>query len=1320
MTQPVVVVSAATDAAEAAKPAGHRCDEEHPWTSARFASRQLVLWIWPLLSDGFKRPLQRQDVWPLPSSMGADYLSPRFEAALLASGGALRPALWRLVRRRVALLWMGHYAVQAVMISSPVLIVAMIRFLSNPDAPVWHGLLIALGGFAFANANAAGSAFIHRNAIGKGCELRLQTMLALFQKAMRLRTWGCSEGLVSGLIASMSVDCERIYFMMHMGSWINFQMSLFVVINVMLWLQVGILAGTAGALILMVLMVCTAKVGSTLMLYRRRSQVQSAQRLLLTRQAVDGIRAIKMYGWVEPIESRIAASRTAEEGELKWYLMLRALSTTIAFIVPTAVTFTILVVASLGGQTPSVEGVFVVYSLVNILRGPMSGFPIVVGYMTDGLVSVQRVAAMLALPEAPPEAAEWNASKRPSEAAAGSLVVDLKGASFSWTAGPAVAPLQEAGPADDGRQPGDLRGLNLRIGLGELCCVVGPVGAGKSSLVSAVLGHMSHVAGSRVLNSPSGVAYCAQEPWILSAEIWQNIAAGCLQRSDVDASAYERALQAAQLAADLALFPAGDATEIGAHGINLSGGQRARVALARAIYQCEVGGSELVVLDDVLSAVDLGVARALMSQCIMGEALRTSARLVVLNSHYELLDCADRIVVVAEGRAEVYEGVAAYKSSPWAASLEKAQQEGRSAESVNSAAATKNEVPEWIAAGLADFEVAAAAEAVDASGQLLVPEDRKVGLLSFSTYRLYFGRGSCGCGSALFLAVLMLILATEAMRIYCDLYIVDWASAPTDENGEAEGGNKLWITRYAQLSAAMAVMCLVRSVIFMMFARRASKSMHQRMLAHALRAPTNLYFDTVPTAQILNRLGKDLDVVDTMLPHYLLEFFQDWGFLFGTFVVVAWKATPVLIAVPFCAVAFVRIRACYMASSRELKRLEAVSRSPLLATLSEALEGLTSIRAMRLKRSFEHRFTKQAEENGTLFWHSFVLLPWMINLVDGVGSIFVLATALSLVFLRSNSTPLAGGLAFSFIINWTGKLQWAVRQSIEAENYLTSVERCEHFERIPQEFEPDDQDSQATLAFAEAAQRSDVPAIEFRNVSVRYRPRLPLVINDLSFSVHAGERVGIIGRTGCGKSTLTLCLFRLLEVEPTGEVRIYGCNVRSLSSTVLRRAIAAVPQSPLVFAGSLRENMDPLALLEDDALWRALEQVGLGAFVRQGAGGLDMAVAEGGANMSAGQRQLLTIARASLRRARLVVCDEATSSCDPRTDATVQRLLQGRTSTEGVDGPFAGAAMLTIAHRLDTLATYDRVLLLSPPSGGAGTGVREIVRPPTSEKMYSL
>lgn len=568
----------------------------------------------------------------------------------------------------------------------------------------------------------------------------------------------------------------------------------------------------------------------------------------------------------------------------------------------------------------------------------------------------------------------------------------------------------------------------------------------------------------------------------------------------------------------------------------------------------------------------------------------------------------------------------------------------------------------------------------------------------------------------------------QAVRIVCDLWVAQWAEAPI-KDGISEGGNAYWVGSYAVLSFSTLVLCLVRSTLFMAFARRTSRKVHRRMLARALRAPVNLYFDTVPTSQILNRLGKDLDVVDSLLPHYLLEFFQDWTFLLGTFAIVAWKAAPVLVAAPFCACAFVRVRRYYMATSRELKRLEAVSRSPLLAALSEAMEGITTIRALHLEKTFEQRFAQRLEENATLFWHSFMLLPWLITRIDFLGAVFVLATAISLALLRSSSTAVSGGVAFTFIVNWVGKLQWAVRQSIEAETYLTSVERCEHFDRIPQELEPATAEANVR-ELAEAAQLGCAAAIEFCAVSVRYRPRLPLAIKGLSFLVRAGERVGVIGRTGCGKSTLALCLFRLLQIEPDGgEVRIFGFNVLGLCTTTLRRAISAVPQVPLVYAGSLRENLDPLAQLPDDRLWVALESVGLAGIVRQAPEGLDMRLAESGVNLSMGQRQLLTIARAALREARLVVCDEATSSCDPKTDTAVQRLLQGhsrglsfeRTEADGplttspkcaLLAPFAGVAMLTIAHRLDTLATYDRVLLLTAPTATSGTGVQEIVRLP--------
>jgi len=1236
------------------------------------------------------------------------------------------------------MIWLVHQYLTAALLCMPVAIVAMLRFLQDPTKPLAFGILIAIANFTLANLQAAGPAFIHRNAIGKGSELRLQVIMALFRKALRLRTWGCGEGVIPSFITSMSVDAERIYHLMHMGQWIVFQPVLFTATIVLLSFMVGSAAGVAGAVTLLCLCFGNSKLAQLIMQYRRRMQTRSARRILLTRQALDGIRAIKMYGWVEPVEERIARSRAEEERELAKYLMLRALTTTVAFIAPTALTFATLAVAALRGHTIAAESIFVVLALVNNLRGPMSGLPVVVGYLSDGLVSATRIGNLLALPE-PAQSShqtstQTNTAVACQDAAAHAddiPVVELQAASFNWDGVP--PPHIPAAPGEVlGRAPtGMLLDVNLKLKRGELCCVVGPVGGGKSGLLAAILGNMAHLGGVKHVRTPHSIAYCPQEPWIMSAELWQNVALSCDDHSQLDTVAYAHAVEASELKADIAQLPAGDRTEIGQHGINLSGGQRARVALARAMYQCEVAACDLVVLDDVLSAVDIGVARRLVKQCILGSVLRSRAQIVVLNSHYELLESAGCIVVMSDGCATVYESPAAYKLSRWAAVLAAAAAEGDEGSekaTLTTPATPLAEVPPWIAAGLpGDFDLAPtdaeghcgghlasqktesclpADGGVDDSGRLLVPEDKQVGVLSFATYRLYFGLGTGGSGAVCFFFVLLMIFIAEVLRIITDLWIAEWARAPIREDGESEGGNLFWIANFGLLSVCTLVFCFARSVLFMVFAKRASRRIHQRMLSRALRAPVNLYFDTVPTPQILSRLSKDLDVVDTMLPHYLLEFFQDFSFLFGTFMVVAWKAPLVLLSVPVCGYVFAKVRSCYMASSRELKRLEAVSRSPLLQLLSEAMEGISTLRALRVQAAFDRRFEWFAGQNGSIFWHVFVMTPWMISRVDGIGSVFVLTTAISLTLLRGMGSAVDGAVALTFILSWMGKLQWAMRQSIEAENYLTSVERCEHFERILQEREP--ADPKSSEALAAAAARAGVPAVEFESVSVRYRPRLPLVIKDLSFVVHPGERVGVIGRTGCGKSTLTLCLFRMLEVA-AGEVRLHGVDVRKLPTTVLRRAIAVVPQMPLVYAGTLRENLDPLERVPDAELQRTLRLVELEALADPAKGGLDAALAEGGATISAGQRQLLTIARAALRSARVVVCDEATSSCDPKTDALVQRMLQGRGA--GGQTPFEGAAMLTVAHRLNTLAAYDRVLLLSGPSAARGTDVSEIVRP---------
>jgi len=440
-----------------------------------------------------------------------------------------------------------------------------------------------------------------------------------------------------------------------------------------------------------------------------------------------------------------------------------------------------------------------------------------------------------------------------------------------------------------------------------------------------------------------------------------------------------------------------------------------------------------------------------------------------------------------------------------------------------------------------------------------------------------------------------------------------------------------------------------------------------------------LYFDVTPIGRILNRFSKDLDSLDMQLPMFMFEFLQALVFILGVLIVCAYTSwVTLLIMVPMMYI-FYRFRQYFSCTSRELKRLESVSRSPMFSLFSETVSGLPHLRAFKMIGHQAAAFDDCCDANFKIFFHLYSLTAWLIYRLDLMGTCMILSIGLSCLWLpRTSETSGLLGLGLTTAVGLMGRLHMTVQMSIETENHMTSVERLQHFETIPKE----DSTAICTEPLAE-----DWPAtghIQFVNVMMRYRPQLPLVLNSLSFEVHAGERVGIVGRTGCGKSSLMLAMLRIVEPEG-GCIRIDGVDLSKVPLQRLRReTISLIPQDAYLFGGSVRDNLDPFHVHDDQALCTALKHTYMEDVIMS-MGGLDASLAEGGENLSAGQRQLLCIARVMLRKSQIILMDEATANIDMATDILIQRAIREA---------FKGCTVLAIAHRLDTVMDSDRIVVL--------------------------
>uniref|UniRef100_A0A4W6CWU9 ATP-binding cassette, sub-family C (CFTR/MRP), member 4 n=1 Tax=Lates calcarifer TaxID=8187 RepID=A0A4W6CWU9_LATCA len=699
------------------------------------------------------------------------------------------------------------------------------------------------------------------------------------------------------------------------------------------------------------------------------------------------------------------------------------------------------------------------------------------------------------------------------------------------------------------------------------------VNLSSSSLLSAILGELPCDTGTMKVKGQ--LTYASQQPWVFPGTIRSNILFG----RELNLQRYERVIRACALKK---LLPYGDLTLIGDRGATLSGGQKARLNLARAVYQ----EADIYLLDDPLSAVDAEVGKHLFEQCICG-LLRNKCRILVTHQ-LQHLKAADQIVVLKEVCAET---------------------------------------------------VCTMAE-----------ETRVEGDISGHVYLKYF---TAGCNPV------VLVNISEKL-----LFL------------------------FSGLTAVAVVFGYARSLVIFHGLVRSAQTLHNSMFSAVLRAPVH-FFDVNPIGRILNRFSKDISQIDSMLPITFVDFYQLFLQNVGVVAVAASVIPLILIPVIPLLFIFLYLRRFYLCTSRDVKRLESTTRSPVFSHLSSSLQGLWTIRAFRAEERLKEAFDAHQDLHSGAWFLFLMTSRWFALRLDSICSIFITLTTFGCVLLRDGLEAGEVGLVLTYAVTLVGNFQWTVRQSAEVENMMTSVERVVEYTELKSE------------APWETQKRppSDWPSrgmVTFNGVNFSYSRDAPLVLRDINATFQPNEKVGIVGRTGAGKSSLVSALFRL--AEPQGKIYIDGVLTSEIGLHDLRQKMSIIPQDPVLFTDTVRKNLDPFNQHTDDNLWKALEEVQLKSVVEELPGKLETVLAESGSNFSVGQRQLVCLARAILRKNRILIIDEATANVDPRTDELIQKTIRDK---------FRECTVLTIAHRLNTIIDSDRILVLD---SGA---IQELDRPIT-------
>mmetsp|Transcript_13284 Transcript_13284/g.27849 ORF Transcript_13284/g.27849 Transcript_13284/m.27849 type:complete len:1151 (+) Transcript_13284:3-3455(+) len=826
-----------------------------------------------------------------------------------------------------------------------------------------------------------------------------------------------------------------------------------------------------------------------------------------------------------------------------------------------------------------------------------------------------------------------------------------------------------------------LRNITTHIRPGSLVAVVGSVGSGKSSFLSAILGEMESIGDSKVYVPRSEdekgmdgfASYCTQSPWVVNDTLQGNILFG----RPHDEARYQEILTACALLDDIAVLPAGDQTEIGERGINLSGGQKARVSLARAMYSAQ---TRLLLMDDPLSAVDSHVGEHLFTNAIAGDISKGRTRILVTH-HVHILARCDAVIVMDSGtirhQGSYQELIDQGVDFAGAVDVSKIQKSDSDDKETNDKAVAKSDEKEK-KTGKAEDKVAQK----EAGANLVKKEEREEGDVAIAAYMQYMKAG----GYCVAILTILIQGLGRAFEILSTFWLALWA----DEMQKAEERGKPFTDEqtsyYVGIFGLLGFLSIVglgfRGIFLAMHRLKASQKLHDGLTDAVLRAPIS-FFDVTPIGRVLNRFAADMDKIDLELTQTVSQGINTFFQVFGAFgaILVATKGTFIVPLIPL-AFLYNFVQKWFRKTSTELQRVTNIANSPIFADFSQTLSGTSSIRAFGVQKGFFNK-CKQSFDNMNA---SYILVQltssWLalrLDLLGGLMGMFIGAIAVGT--LESNFMP-AGwlGLALSYSIEVTSYLKYGVQMLARMEADMSSVERILYY---TENIEPEAPD----IIAEKDPQSGTWPlkgGIELSNASMRYRDG-PLVLKNLNFSVKGGEKIGVCGRTGSGKSSLMIALFRISEIEKEGSISVDGVNIGEIGTAALRMNVSIIPQDPVMFSNTIRYNLDPFAQVSDQELWDVLKKVEMGEAIAQLPKGLDDVVAEGGENFSQGQRQLLCIARSLLRKPKILVMDEATASIDNETDATIQRMIREN---------FKDATVLTIAHRLNTIMDSDRVLVL--------------------------
>ncbi|CAG8562619.1 uncharacterized protein OCT59_007764 [Rhizophagus irregularis] len=1311
-------------------------------------------WLIPLMAKGFRKTLDENDIYELPDYSRASNVLKGFHRK-----GSLVRSLFYTFRKELFVQFCYSVIWSITLIFAPPYFLRKIllyvqNYPNNGDETQVSAYFYVIG--LFLGTIVPSLCFQQALYIGRKLGIKTQAIIIgeIYLKSLsRKDTTGVTDdedtkNKTGNITNLMAVDATKISDIIAYIFYLYcFPLQIILCIT-LLYLLLGFSA-IVGVFTIIVTYPLPALINQRISTIQKRLMAATDKRIGAMNELLQAIRIIKFFAWEDQFQKKIIDARENELKEIKSRLIQWIYIANIWSCLPLVIMFAVFMTyTKLLGNELSATIAFTALTLFNMLRHALDEGPSTIISIIQAQISIVRIEKFLKEPEITRQDSRPSSSNDPE--------IGFRNASFQWPNG--------ASSTDDLNNNIDITiknplnkftlfDLNITFPVGKLSIICGPTGSGKTSLLMALLGELDCLSGRVFLprkktspknlgGAPSGIAYVAQTAWLQNASIRENILFGL----SFDEDRYKNVLNMCALNKDLEIFEFGDITEIGEKGITLSGGQKQRIALARAVYS----QAKIIIMDDCLSAVDAHTAKHLYEKCLMGELMKDRTLILVTHHVGLCLRGAHKVIVMKDGRV-VGQGTPSEVLSRGIVEITEEQNE-----------TNKKSVAEE--PDLSSLNLQKLSSKGD--GKLIAEEEKAEGIVDWSVYKIYF----IASGGFLFwIFLIFMFIITQSIQVGEDWWIREWTNAYSlahdqmynvsstlssffwpstfpsqdvysslstfslpqlikaffgffsmpsadhmssqaisSEHNKNQVDVNYYLGVYILLGFLIALFGSIRSYYMSMGSLVASRKLHEAILEKVMKAKIR-FFDTTPIGRILNRFSKDMEVIDLNLSPMAMFLIYSCFATVSVIFAISIVMPRFMIAGTFIAILYIIIGAYYVATSRDLKRIESIKRSPIYAAFGETITGVSTIRAFGGENRLIKKMLSLVDGNNRPFIFNWACNRWLNTRVDLVGGLVCLAAGTIVIYqLSKGMDPGLAGFALSYALNFTGHLLWLLRLYALQEMNMNSVERIREYMNLEEE------PPRIIEGHRPPPEWPFQGEIKVNNLIMQYAPENPPVLKDVSFHIKPSEKIGIVGRTGSGKSTLALSFFRFME-PTSGQIIIDDIDISTLGLFDLRSRLTIIPQDPVLFSGTLRSNLDPFGKYDDVELWNSLKRahlidddnkLSLSSEIQQSVTpeliedeiesnkyleqnhfnwSLDAPVSENGGNFSQGQRQLIALARALVCRSKLIIMDEATASVDFKTDRMIQETIRQE---------FRDSTLLCIAHRIRTVVDYDKILVL--------------------------